>query len=321
MSSLNAPKSSPEAGAQQPEPHVAHPEAQAAPPPRAAPTGIGAVPERVEAIERLTLHAPVFISDLHLCAQRPRSLERFHALLENGLGEAAELVILGDLFEYWAGDDALGVASGADGTERVDRAGGPADAIGAAVAGTLARAAARGIRVCLMRGNRDVLLGEDFLRASGARLLADPVVATFAPPGQPPVLLAHGDAYCTLDLPYQAFRRQAHDAQFQAAFLARPLEQRRALIGEARGQSEAAKQQMAAQIMDVTPDAIDAAMRLAGVRHMVHGHTHRPARHDTTLDGQAAVRWVLPDWDLDASPARGGGLRWDGEKLEFFGLD
>ncbi len=255
------------------------------------------VPARVAGSDRVALRDPVFISDLHLCAQRPRTLRRFLDLLEAIGGSAAELVILGDLFEYWAGDDAL-------------QDGGPDDLVGVEVAQALRRLGSRNTIVYLMHGNRDVLLGTQFLQASGARLLADPAIARIGvAPTQQPTLLAHGDAYCTLDLPYQAFRSQAREPSFQAAFLARPLAERRALIGQARARSETGKQQMSAEIMDVTPAAIAEALRSAGVRQMIHGHTHRPARHDFPLDEVPAIRWVLPDWDQDTLPPRGGGLR------------
>jgi UDP-2,3-diacylglucosamine hydrolase len=268
-----------------------------------APEG-AAVPAREPRLDRLALQAPLIISDLHLCAQRPRTLERFLRFIE-GLAPPAELVILGDLFEYWAGDDTL---DGADAD----------DAVGLTVAQALARLEGRGVSVYLMHGNRDILLGKRFLEYSKARLLADPAVALIGAPGiaggRQALLLAHGDAYCTLDLPYQAFRRQARDPTFQAGFLAQTLAQRRALIGQARAHSESGKQQMAAEIMDVTPDAIAAALRAAGTGRMLHGHTHRPAHHEFLLDGTAAHRWVLPDWELEAAPERGGGLWWkDGE--------
>jgi UDP-2,3-diacylglucosamine hydrolase len=211
------------------------------------------------------------------------------------------LVILGDLFEFWAGDDTL------DGDDADDE-------VGATVAQALARLDGRGIAVFLMHGNRDILLGSRFLERSRARLLADPAIALIGAAGHPgeplALLLAHGDAYCTLDLPYQAFRRQARDAAFQAGFLGQPLAQRRALIGQARARSETGKQQMAAQIMDVTPEAVAAALRAAGTAHLLHGHTHRPAHHAFALDGGTAHRWVLPDWELEATPPRGGGLQW-----------
>jgi len=266
------------------------------------------VPARVPALERVALHAPVFVSDLHLSAQRPRSVQRLLALLGALHGQGGELVILGDLFEYWAGDDAL---AGAE----------PDDQVGTAVAQALNALVAAGTPVYLMHGNRDVLLGAAFLQASGARLLADPCRAHIdsgAAAGE--FLLSHGDAYCTLDLRYQAFRRQARDAAFQAAFLGQPLAQRRALIGQARAQSEAGKQQMDQEIMDVTPEAVGGALRSAGLARLVHGHTHRPAHHRFELDAAPAQRWVLPDWDLDTDPPRGGGLRWSDGSLQEFTL-
>lgn len=264
------------------------------------------VPARLAGEARPLLHDPVFISDLHLCADRPATLARFQALLAEIAGHAAELVILGDLFEYWAGDDTL-AADGAD------------DLVGQEVARALLALSARNVSTYVLHGNRDLLLGSGFLAASGAQLLAEPSVAHVA---GIPTLLAHGDAYCTRDLPYMAFRRQARDANFQQAFLTRPLAERRAMIGQARVQSEAGKREKAAggamDIMDVTDDAIAQALREAQVRTMIHGHTHRPARHDFELDGAPAVRWVLPDWELDGADRRGGGLRVSGGTLVAF---
>jgi UDP-2,3-diacylglucosamine hydrolase len=267
--------------------------------------GAALVPAQLPGEARLELRAPVFVSDLHLCEARGRTVERFLQLLERLPGQAAELLVLGDLFEFWAGDDSL------DGAQ--ERAGD--DLVAAEVAAALRRVSAAGTRVLLMHGNRDLLLGERFLARCGARLLADPCTANLD--GET-WLLSHGDAYCTRDQPYQAFRRQARDARFQAAFLARSLEERRALLGQARRMSESGKQRMAEEIMDVTPEAIDAALRSAGARRMIHGHTHRPARHEFELDGAGAERWVLTDWDFDEAPLRGGGLRWTGRRLEAF---
>ena len=270
---------------------------------------VSPVPALVQRIDRLLLLDPVFISDLHLTALRPQTLQRFIDFIGQLTAPVKELVILGDLFEFWAGDDAL---DGADAD----------DAAGATVAQALAGLVGRGIAVYLMHGNRDLLLGSGFLARSRAQLLADPCLALLggssgdgAAPGEPVrVLLAHGDAYCTLDLPYQAFRRQARDPAFQAGFLRQPLAQRRALIGQARMKSAAGKQQTAMEIMDVTPEAVAAALRAAGVQRLLHGHTHRPAHHEFALDGAVAHRWVLTDWELEATPARGGGLQWrDGD--------
>lgn len=238
-------------------------------------------------VDRVALADPLFISDLHLAAAQPRTLARFEALAATEARAHAELVILGDLFEYWAGDDA------AD------------DAIGNAVIAALQRLACANVRVFLMHGNRDLLLGADFAAAAGATLMADPTLAEI---DGARVLLAHGDVYCTRDVAYQRFRAQARKPDFQRAFLAKPLAERRAFIGQVRAASEDAKQAAAPEIMDVTPEAIATALRAAGVTKMIHGHTHRPALHRFELDGLAAERWVLPDWDLDHEPARGGYL-------------
>ena len=164
-----------------------------------------------------------------------------------------------------------------------------------------------------MLGNRDVLLGDGFASAAGASMLADPCRTKLA---GVPALLSHGDAYCTLDIKYQLFRRQVRDPMWQRAFLNRPLAERRAIIGQVRQHSESGKKAMAAEIMDVTPEAIQDALRQGEARLMIHGHTHRPAFHHLTLDGQAAERWVLPDWDFDGDVPRGGYLRVSGGRPE-----
>jgi UDP-2,3-diacylglucosamine hydrolase len=246
------------------------------------------------ALASVQLRDPVFISDLHLTLERPHTVQRFQRLLEELGSKGRELVILGDLFEYWAGDEEV------------------AEGIGAVVSSALRSLTESGTPVYVMHGNRDVLLGDGFAQATGAVFLADPC---HAPLGGVATLLTHGDAYCTLDTAYQAFRRRAHDPFWQRLFLGRSLTLRRALIGQVRRVSEAGKKKMAAQIMDVTPEAIEQALRSAGVRRMIHGHTHRPARHSLELDGQSAERWVLSDWDFDDDPGRGGYLQIRGGEL------
>jgi len=242
----------------------------------------------------VTLRDPVFISDLHLTGDQPRTVRRFVRLVEELGSQGHELVILGDLFEYWAGDEEA------------------AEGIGAVVTGTLRSLTQAGTPVYVMHGNRDMLLGDGFAQATGAVFLADPCRTEL---GGVATLLAHGDAYCTLDTLYQAFRRRARDPLWQRLFLRSPLALRRALMGQVRRRSEAGKKRMAAQIMDVTPEAIEQALRSAGVHRMIHGHTHRPDRHRLDLDGQDAERWVLPDWEFDAEPRRVVYLRVTGREL------
>jgi UDP-2,3-diacylglucosamine hydrolase len=228
---------------------------------------------------------PLFISDLHLAAERPRTIARLLRFLAEDAAGHRELVILGDLFEFWIGDDAAASAR--------------------PVVDALAAFAAGGRRLLLMHGNRDPLLGHDFAAATGGTLLADPVVLDVAGTR---TLLSHGDAWCTLDVAYQRFRAMVRQPAFQRDFLSKTVDERIAFARGLRLQSENEKSMKAADIMDVTPDAVVAALREAGVRRIVHGHTHRPAAHVVDLGDALAERWVLPDWDLDGAEPRGGFL-------------
>jgi UDP-2,3-diacylglucosamine hydrolase len=234
----------------------------------------------------LDLRAPRFVSDLHLAEAQPRTVERFLKLVQDCRG--GELVILGDLFEYWAGDDEVG------------------HGIGAVVASALRAAQARGTRIFLMQGNRDMLLGNDFASAAGATLLPDPCRTVV---DGAPTLLSHGDIYCTRDRAYMVFRKITRMKAVQRLFLSLSPPRRRALMGQVRRRSEAGKRMLAEDIMDVTPSAIDQALRDTGAQRMIHGHTHRPGFHRFELDGRGVERWVLPDWDFDGPQARGGHLR------------
>lgn len=261
------------------------------------------VPAQAAHADRVALTRPVFISDLHLNAAQPATRAAFTRFLTETAPRFAELVILGDLFEYWAGDD-------------------DDDPLGREVAAQLKTLADGGTRVFLMHGNRDLLLGRVFCEAAGATLLADPTLATIDEGGsQQNVLLAHGDAWCTRDVPYMQFRAQARNAAFQTQFLSQPLAARKAFIGQARAASEAGKAVKAMEIMDVTPDVVEAAMRAAGVTMLIHGHTHRPDTHRFAIDGQDAERWVLPDWDLDSDARRGGYLSIEGGRWRVVAVD
>jgi len=228
---------------------------------------------------------PLFVSDLHLAEQRPRTIARFLRFLAEDASRHRELVILGDLFEFWIGDDAAASAR--------------------PVVDALAAHSASGRRLLLMHGNRDPLLGHGFAAASGGTLLADPIVLDVA---GTPTLLSHGDAWCTLDVAYQRFRATVRQPDFQRDFLSKALDERIAFARGLRLQSDSEKSMKAADIMDVTPDAVVAALRAAGVHRIIHGHTHRPAAHVVDLGDALAERWVLPDWDLDGAEPRGGYL-------------
>ena len=237
----------------------------------------------------------LFASDMHLGEHDPATAEFFLQRLQAQAQGATHLFLLGDLFEAWVGDDW-------------------ADPVCQRVIEALAGLARGGCRVHVMRGNRDFLLdvplpaapaqAAGFAARTGATMLADPcVVSLFGEPA----LLAHGDALCTDDLAYQAFRRQVRDPAWQAGFLAQPLAARKAFIAGLRQKSEAAKAEKAMEIMDVNADAVAALLREHGYPTLVHGHTHRPATHRITVDGRDCVRRVLPDWRGHAC-----WLRWDG---------
>lgn len=217
----------------------------------------------------------LLISDLHLDDSRPHITSLFEQFLAGDeVRRADALYILGDLVEAWVGDD-----DDAELPQRIARA-----------TRTVRNA---GVPVYFMAGNRDFLLGEAFAERAGFTLLEDGVVHDFY---GTPTLLMHGDVLCTDDVAYQAVRRSVRTPEWQAQVLAMPLEARRALAAQARAESRVHTSSTQETIMDVNADAVSQTMRHAGVTHLIHGHTHRPAIHHFQLDGQTAERIVLGDW-------------------------
>ena len=218
----------------------------------------------------------LFISDLHLCDSRPHITQAFHQFLDKTASKAQALYILGDLFEYWAGDDSI-----------LFNAHQPS--IHALLSLTL-----KGVPIFLMHGNRDFLLGEGFEKATGVKILPDPSLITLY--GKP-VLLSHGDTLCTDDVAYQQFRAEVRSKTWKAEFLNKPLSDRVAYIEQLRAQSEQAKSSKSMQIMDVNPTAVDDLLREYYCPPLfIHGHTHRPNKHLHLIEGKACERWVLGDW-------------------------
>ena len=241
----------------------------------------------------MTIMATLFISDLHLEPGRPAMTALFLDFLKQRARQAEALYILGDLFEAWIGDD--------DDAE-----------LGRVVADALRALSDSGTPVFFIHGNRDFLLGPRFAAASGIQLLPETMVIELA--GES-ILLMHGDTLCTDDIEYQDFRARVRDPAWQAHILALPLEQRRTLAGQLRETSQQAMQQKAAEIIDVNPEAVDTALRVHGVRHLIHGHTHRPAIHQWTLDGRSARRTVLGDWHLQGNVLCHNATGWRLENL------
>jgi UDP-2,3-diacylglucosamine hydrolase len=216
-----------------------------------------------------------FISDLHLSVAAPVLLPAFAALLAQLRTRCAALFILGDLFDYWIGDDDL------------------ADPFNAAVAQLLRETVDAGLAIKLMHGNRDFLLGARFAAATGVQLVADPLRITSGGRG---VLLAHGDALCRADQDYVEFRARVRSTNWRAKFLALSLAERRTEALAMRRQSEVVKRDKAPQLMDVSDDAVAEALRAHDADILIHGHTHRPRRHDLVVGDRPRQRWVLPDW-------------------------
>ena len=213
----------------------------------------------------------LFVSDVHLDSSTPEAVEQFLAFLRTHTGGAEALYILGDLFEVWVGDDET-------------------DPVKKHVCDALRALTANGVACFVLHGNRDFLLGRGFCENTGCRLLPDPVIAEFD--GER-VLLTHGDALCTDDHSYQELRSVVRTAPWQRRFLSLPLADRELLANQARAGSRQHTARTIPQIMDVNPQAVAKAYAVTGVRRIIHGHTHRPGIHDTTVSGVPAQRIVL----------------------------
>jgi UDP-2,3-diacylglucosamine hydrolase len=242
----------------------------------------------------------LFISDLHLSPAIPNTVAAFERFISVTAAQADAVYILGDLFEYWIGDDML------------------ATPFAQQVARTLHTLSERGIALYLMQGNRDFLLGTRFAKAAGATLLPDPFV--FDAFGQR-VVLAHGDALCTADIGYQRFRRVSHSAAGRCFFLSWPLKWRLALAERMRNKSQTTWTPERMAVADVTQDGVSDLLRSSRASILIHGHTHRPAVHRQSVNGRATERWVIPDWELDHGAPRGGYLVFDESGVSERALD
>ena len=228
----------------------------------------------------------LFISDLHLSPRSPGATRLFLDFLVDRARLADELYILGDLFEAWIGDD--------DGDEAYNASIVSADA---------------GLEIGVMHGNRDFLLGQHFAEVTGSRLLSDPYILSTA---EWQFVLSHGDALCLDDLEYMAFRQQVRTPEWQAAFLKKPLSERRAIAAHMRQMSEQGQRAKENYLTDLQPAATEDFLREHGYATFIHGHTHQPAKHDHIVVGIHVERWVLADWHED----QGEVLAWDGETLQ-----
>lgn len=216
----------------------------------------------------------IFISDLHLNAARPEHLTALGRLLDEHAGQAEALYVLGDLFEAWIGDD-------------------DDDPFNLDAIASFRRFSESGSRLYFMHGNRDFLIGQGFAEKTGGELLDEGTVVDLY--GHPTLLL-HGDSLCVEDEKYQQFRAMVRQSAWQQALLAKPLQERRMIAQGMRMQSQQSNANKAENITDVTPAEVVRVMEEAGVRYLIHGHTHRPAVHEVALSGGTGYRYVLGDW-------------------------
>ncbi len=220
--------------------------------------------------------AYLFMSDLHLCASRPHITAAFVKFLNNTARNAKALYILGDLFEYWAGDDDID------------------DTFHQQIIVAFNTLTSLGVELYVMHGNRDFLIADGFCKAANATLMQDPTLIDL---NGKRVLLSHGDDLCVDDVSYQQFRRRVRDDAWQAKFLSQPLDARKKQIEAIRARSAEEKSYKSAEIMDVNEASVRDLLKAYHYPDLfIHGHTHRPHQHLMNIDGKQITRWVLGDW-------------------------
>ncbi len=242
----------------------------------------------------------LFISDLHLEDDRPDITAALLGFLERNKAACKALYILGDLFEVWIGDDGA--------TKLSER-----------IAIALNDFNQAGSDIFILHGNRDFLIGGDFVARCGATLIDDSTVIDTA---AGPALVLHGDDLCTDDVDYIQFRSMVRQDSWQRDFLAQSLSERLAFADQARQRSQEATSIKENSIMDVNRSQVEQRLHEYGQTLMIHGHTHRPQIHEVQLvepidSTSTATRVVLGDWDRNGWYAE---INADGLTLEKFPL-
>ena len=224
----------------------------------------------------------LFISDLHLHQTRPEVTGVFQAFIDELLTLSTpnpELYILGDLFEFWIGDDYE-------------------DPLHSEITDQLKNLVQAGIKTYLMHGNRDFLIGENFLSMTGIELLQEPTIFSYK---NKRVMLCHGDQFCIDDVKYQAYRKIVRNLEWQRSFLNFPINKRLEILNEARDASIQSRQMKSNDIMDVNESEVAAIIQKNNIDILIHGHTHRPNSHTIDVDSKKSVRLVLGDWAASAA--------------------
>lgn len=224
-------------------------------------------------VNEITLTDPCFISDLHLNSEDAGEVAAFENFLFTFAKKRKELVILGDFFDYWVGDDALFTAQ--------------------SILSPLVNFS-QTHSIYFMHGNRDFMVSSDFAHATGATLLADPTVAHYQ---DLTLLLSHGDLWCTKDVEYQKLRRKVRSVWWQWLMLRFPLKKRLNIAHNARMKSKTKKNRKKAEEMDVDAQTVIEAAQNVSADMVIHGHTHRPGQVPLTA---SLSRYVLGDWRHEA---------------------
>ena len=216
----------------------------------------------------------LFISDLHLSGERENITKLFIKFLDQRASKADALYILGDLYEVWPGDDMIQP----DYLSSISK---------------LKQLADNGLPLYVMQGNRDFLMAEKFAEVSGANLIEDPTIIDLY---GTPTLLMHGDTLCTDDVDYQKFRAMVRDPGWKEKFFSLPNDERLAMTSKYRKVSKVETAKKSMDIMDVNQQAVETVMQEHNIKQLIHGHTHRPAIHDFSVNNEKMKRIVLGDW-------------------------
>lgn len=235
----------------------------------------------------------LFIADVHLDERHPALIEAFQNFLTRRVKYSAGLYILGDLFEFWLGDD-------------------DNNPVYLEIQRSLKNLTSNGVPIYFIHGNRDFLIGKGFAQHTGCQLLNEEAVINL---NKINILLMHGDTLCTHDLAYQKWRKVAHLSFIQKTYLAMPLNVRRYISNQARQKSRQQTQKKPREIVDVSQPTVEEIMQKHQVTHLIHGHTHRPNHHKFQLNQEIAHRFVVATWY-----ERGNALVFNGQEfnLEYF---
>lgn len=216
----------------------------------------------------------VIISDLHLSPSRPHLTQAFNRFITSLPKSVEQLYILGDLFEFWVGDD--------DDSD-----------FARDVVTTLSEINQLGVKTYFQRGNRDYLVGKKFAAQTQCKILPDFIVQDIC--GHR-ALLTHGDLLCTDDIDYQRFRKKFQNPLAKWLSTCIPLSYRRKLVASIRSKTKKQTSNKPEDIMDVNPETVLEKLAKYQTKILIHGHTHRPAVHQLSEKNPSLKRFTLGDW-------------------------